>query len=140
MHHLASATLHLYSEEPLFKRLVIIGGTHLMFTPLPPAVQEHAYGAVIQKLGLESSSPDQRIKALKEIPVEELYTKFGFDLPLLPVPDDSLVPSTVATFADVSTKDAKTNAIMPGRKWCEALLIGDCQYDVSGVANVTCTG
>ena len=110
-----------------------------MFTPLPPAVQDQIYGAVIQKLGLESSSPGQRIEALKEIPVEDLYTNFGFELPLLPVPDDSLVPSTVAAFADVSTKDAKTNALMPGRKWCEELLIGDCQYDVSEVAIVTCT-
>ena len=102
-----------------------------MFTPLPPVVQEQIYGAVVQKLGLEPSSPEQRIEALKAIPVEDLYTKFGFELPLLPVPDDSLVPSTIASFADVSTKDAKTTAIMPGRKWCEALLIGDCQYDVS---------
>ena len=128
---LASATLHLYSKEPLFERLMVIGGTHLFFAPLPPTVQDQIYGAVIKKLELESSPLEVRVEALNTLPVKDLYTKFGFELPLLPVCDDQLVPSKLAGFSDVSSKNAKTTDLMPGKVWCKDLFIGDCQYDVS---------
>ena len=111
-----------------------------MFSPLPPAIQEHIYASVVKTLGLEASSAEERLKALKTLPVEELYMKFGLNLPLIPVTDGQLVPNPVATFQDVSSKDERITDIMPGRKWCQRLLIGDCTYDVSKQPLRRCTG
>ena len=60
------------------------------------------------------------------MPAKDIYSKVGFNLPLIPGFDDDMVPSTIATFENVS--DAN---VIPGRQWCESLFIGDASYDVS---------
>lgn len=107
-----------------------IGGTHLMMPPVPTGVQEHVYQSVLQTLGLESLPAKERIQALIELPPEEMYTKFGFGLPLFPAADDDLLPS-VETYAGIAENGASAQERMPGKSWCGPLMIGDAQFDVS---------
>ena len=127
----ASATLHLYSYQPLFKQLMVIGGTHLLFTPFPPLVQDQIYEAVLATLSVGDTDAKKRIESLNTLPVKDLYTKCGFNLPLLPGFDDDLIPASIATFENISRRDETFGDLIPGRKWCGNLLAGDASYDVS---------
>ncbi|KAL5317254.1 hypothetical protein ACEPPN_014349 [Leptodophora sp. 'Broadleaf-Isolate-01'] len=125
----ASGSLLLHSTEPLFKRYVSMSGTSLTIKPLPLPVSEFAYSSVIETLGLKDVSGSERMKALLDIPVEKLLS-VSPNIPLMPVVDGDLIPSTV-NFAQISSKDDDPALDMPGRKWCQDLLIGDCQFDGS---------
>jgi len=125
---LVSSTLHLHSTEPLFKRLVSISGTTLLMKPLPPFVAEFAYASVLESLGIKDLSPADRIKALIIMQFDLLYSKVSPAVPLMPVVDNDLIPGTV-DFSQISTTGS--DALLPGKTWCQDLLIGDCKFDVS---------
>ncbi|KAK0110047.1 hypothetical protein ONS95_002707 [Cadophora gregata] len=125
----ASGNLLLHSVEPLFKRYMSMSGTSLMIKSLPPPVSEFAYSSVIDILGLRELSGPERIKALLELPVGKLLS-VPPTIPLLPVIDGDLIRNAV-DFAHVSSKEDSPELDMPGRKWCQDLLIGDCQFDGS---------
>ncbi|KAH7336031.1 carboxylesterase-like protein [Rhexocercosporidium sp. MPI-PUGE-AT-0058] len=124
-----SGSLLLHSTEPLFKRYVSMSGTSLMMKPLPPPVSEFAYSSVIEMFGLKDASGPERIKALLALPVEKLLS-VPPNIPLVPVIDGDLIRSII-NFAQISSKDDDPALDMPGRKWCQDLLIGDCQFDGS---------
>jgi hypothetical protein len=126
-----AVTLHFYSQEPLFNQAICIGGTHLMMPPVPQEVQEHVYRSVVDTLQLGDLSPEERINHLLTIPAKDIYSKFGFGLPLLPAVDSQLF-THVESFAQIVKKDEDAQKRMPGKVWCKSLLIGDAQFDVSG--------
>ena len=102
-----------------------------MGKPLPAPVSEFAYASVVEGLGLEAHSEHDRVDALVKTSVETLLTKFPtFSLPLMPVVDGDLIPGP-ASFSQISLETDQPNFQIPGKKWCEELLIGDCQFDVS---------
>jgi hypothetical protein len=102
-----------------------MGGTPLLLKPLPPQAAESAYTAVVDKLGLGAMDPEERIKALKETAPEVLLAATAA-LPMLPVIDGELI-TVPATFSQWSFKEKP----LPGTKWCESIMIGDCEMDVS---------
>lgn len=110
--------------EPLFKRIVSVGGSSLLFQPLPESVGESTYSSVLKSLQLDSLSPQQRIKRLVKVPAMDLVSKVPPGAQLRPILDDDLVPCNVtfAQWADITH--------IPGRLWCESILLGDCQFDV----------
>jgi hypothetical protein len=79
-----SVMMLLCSEEPLMKRCISTGGTALLLKPLPPPVTESAYQQITEAFGLADKSPEDRIKALLEIPVNDLWQKVPRGVPLLP--------------------------------------------------------
>ena len=83
---------------------------------------------MLQSLGLEDLAVADRLKAMLSIPVESFYEKVSPAVPLLPVIDDELIPGML-NFHQISTDGIKV--VLPGTKWCESLLIGDCKFDVS---------
>lgn len=95
--------------------------------PLPPFVHETFYKTVIESLGLESSPPEERVSAILTLPVDEILSKIPPGLPLQPVVDGDVVPLS-PSFSEFANKEATT---IPGKQWCEELLIGDNQLDVS---------
>jgi hypothetical protein len=102
-----------------------------MGKPLPPPVSEFAYASVVEGLGLGAYSEHDRVEALVKTSVETLLARFPtFSLPLMPVVDGDLIPGP-ASFPQISVKTDQPTFPIPGKKWCEELLIGDCQFDVS---------
>ncbi len=127
---LVSCFLHLESEKPLFNRIVAMGGTPLLLKPVPITVAGGIYNIVMERLGLEhTATADERARALKKATVEELVAAAG-NLPMLPIIDGELVNSP-ATFSRWSFQDTP----FPGTEWCESVMIGDCEMDVSTAAN-----
>jgi hypothetical protein len=126
---LASGNLLLHSEEPLFKRYISMSGTSLMLQPLPPFLPEIVYSAVIKSLDAEGVSSQERIKKLLDLPNDKLAIFVPPGLPLLPVVDNDIIPGNL-NFDQVSSKQTPSVSL-PGRTWCEEVLVGDCQFDVS---------
>jgi hypothetical protein len=108
-----------------------MAGTSLIGKPLPPPVSEFAYASVIEALGLQTHSEHDRVDALLKVPVGKILALFPpFSLPLMPVVDGDLIPGPVS-FPQISSKVDQPGFSLPGKKWCEELLIGNCQFDVS---------
>lgn len=97
--------------------------------PLPPPVSEFVYSVAIKSLGAEELSSKERIQKLLDLPADQLATFLPPGLPLMPIVDNDLIPGNL-NFGEVSSKEDPA-VPMPGRKWCEELLVGDCQFDVS---------
>lgn len=104
-----------------------MSGTSLLMKPLPELVAESTYLAVVKVLGLENLSPADRVTAMLSMPID-VYSKIPGTFPLAPIIDDDLIPCIVS-FDQISTRN--NNAALPGKSWCESLLIGDCKFDVS---------
>jgi hypothetical protein len=106
-----------------------MSGTSLMLQPLPPFLPEIVYSAVIKSLDAGELSIQERIKMLLDLPNDKLAILVPPGLPLLPVVDNDLIPGNL-NFAQVSSKETPSVSL-PGRTWCEEVLVGDCQFDVS---------
>ena len=104
-----------------------MSGTSLLMKPLPPFVADFGYTTVLKALNLDHLTAAERVKALRSTPVEELL-KLPPTAPMLPMIDDDLIPSMVS-FDQISTKGS--DPALPGKRWCESLMIGDCKFDVS---------
>lgn len=128
-----SVTMLLCSEEPLMKRCLSTGGAVLLMPPIPLDVAESSYEKVIQVFGLSDKSPEERIKALLGVPLDDLWQKVPMGTPLLPVMDGEIVPGQVS-FDSVSSREESASFPMPGRKWCESLMIGESQLDANILA------
>jgi hypothetical protein len=107
-----------------------MSGTTLMLQPLPPQVPEFVYANAIETLGAQDLSSRDRIKKLLDLPAKDLATLIPPNLPLLPVVDGEIIPGT-ANFDQMLSKEDPSGVPIPGRQWCEELLVGDCQFDVS---------
>lgn len=124
----ASVTYHLESEEALFKRAIAMSGTYFLSQPLPYEVHEQNYQKAISALGLSnSSSPEERIKALLEMPGADVVAQLPPSILSSPAIDGDIVPS-----APSHSDTASTASDVPrGKNWCEDLMVGDAQIDVS---------
>jgi len=112
------------------KRCLSTGGAVLLFKPIPEAAAEAAYQAVIKAFGLADKSPEDRIKALLTIPVDDLWQKVPMGTALLPSIDGDTVPGE-PSFITVASQEDDPRFLIPGRKWCSALMIGESKLDVS---------
>lgn len=95
-----------------------------MLKPLTQSAAEVTYETMISHLGLKSISQEERIQRLISIEPEELVDKTPVTAQLTPFIDGELVPVAM-TFQGL-----KNETVMSGQKWCEELMIGDCQHDV----------
>jgi len=122
--------MFLLSKEPLMKRCLSTGGAVLLFKPIPAAAAEASYKKVVEAFGLADKSPEDRIKALLSLPVDDLWQRVPLGVPLLPSIDGDLVPGE-PNFVTVSSQADDPSFVIPGRKWCAGLMIGESQLDVS---------
>ena len=96
-----------------------MAGTPLLAKPLPLSTAESTYFEVIKELGIEGSSPEERIKALLSTSAEDVLGKISPSLPFVPVIDGDMVKKP-ATFSRFRTDSAGSIPLM----------IGDCGFDV----------
>lgn len=119
-----SASLHLASEEPLFKRAACLSGQFLAVKPLPDPIHEHFYAESVRILGLDNLSPSERVSRIQGLNTDEVAKISAF--PSRPIVDGNIcleMPSVKALAGGVPTT--------LHRGWCQDLFIGDCQFDVS---------
>ena len=120
-------TLHLFSQQPLFHRAYITGGTALVRPALPAAVHESTYNATIAALGLTDLSTADRINALLTIPMARIFATLPPNIQPNAVIDDELIHTPISF-------DAVLNGgpdVVPAKGWLKALAIGDCTFDTS---------
>lgn len=125
-----SATVLLCSKEPLMKRCLSTGGAILLFKPIPEFVAESSYQQAIEAFGLKEMSPEERIKALLSISLDDLWQKIPPTAPMLPSVDGFTMPGS-PDFHTISSQEDSPAFTMPGRKWCKAFMIGDSKLDVN---------
>ncbi|KAK6428732.1 hypothetical protein LTR95_015124 [Oleoguttula sp. CCFEE 5521] len=122
-----SVAYHLHSETPLFKRAMLMSGTTLLMGPVPAAAAETTYSKAVNALGLGELSAAQAVAKLRDMDGPELrgeLMKAGvFAAPSI---DGDIAPSEV-TWTNVMDGTLPLN----GKKWCEAVVIGDCAFDGS---------
>lgn len=123
---IVSATLHLASEEPLFKRLISLSGTFLVLKPLPAAAHENFYQEVLNALGIQDLDAAGQVEVLEKLDVAELLTKLPPSIPAAPLLDGTFCVEE-PTFAALREKKRVPELI---QNWCSDLLIGDCALDV----------
>ncbi|KAL4865049.1 hypothetical protein BDV12DRAFT_200513 [Aspergillus spectabilis] len=106
-----------------------MGGTSSLIPPLPEEVTEASYKAIVGRLGLGALPTSERVKALVEMDAQELFSAIGPSGPLLPS-IGGVVGSKSHTYADIY-QGPSGPLDLPGRQWCDAIMIGDCQMDAS---------
>lgn len=124
----ASVAYHLQSEQPLFRRAVPMSGTPLLVKPMPLQAAEGGYAGALKALGLESKSTEEQIEALLNIPGEEMLEKTGRSVHVGPVEDGEILKG-MPSFDVISRPVATSEFPLPGRLWCESLMVGDCAFD-----------
>ncbi|KAL2856175.1 Alpha/Beta hydrolase protein [Aspergillus pseudodeflectus] len=126
----ASVTYHLNSEKALFKRAISMSGTYFLTQPLPYEAHEQNYQKAVSALGLSGAAPEVRIKALLEIPAEDIVSRLPPSILAVPAVDGDIVPS-----APSRAETGRSNSSEPrGKNWCHELMIGDAQMDASIIA------
>jgi len=101
-----------------------------MLRPLLVSVTEMTYSSIINAFDLENASVDDRIKRLINISPDDLVAKTPMTTPLVPFLDGDIVPE-LTSFKGLANNAELLSAGIPGYQWCEDLMIGDCQHDVS---------
>ena len=122
-----SVCYHLFSEEALFKRMMVMSGTNLLMPPVTEKNAGEGWEGAMHALGLRGLGGEEQVKALRGMEAMEMVRKLTqAGTSFTPVLDNDLCP-THFTFA--SMRDGTTD--LPGKQWCEAAVIGDCQFDGS---------
>jgi hypothetical protein len=108
--------------------MISMGGTNLLMRPLPVQVTESTYKTIIDRLGLNTLSASERVKSLVQMDTGTVLSAVR--------PSDALLPSLggalglkAHTYAEIYEGTAGP-LNLPGRGWCEEIMIGDCQFDV----------
>ncbi|KAI9148991.1 hypothetical protein HJFPF1_11035 [Paramyrothecium foliicola] len=122
-----SALMHLDSPDPLFEKVISMGGTPFTLKPLKPSVAESTYSSVLTALGITGSSPQERTQKLLNVSPAQLYRGIPHSLPLSPVLDGDIIKHDYS-YDSLSRKQHEQR---PGEVWCRSLLIGDCKHDAS---------
>lgn len=121
-----ATTLHLYSPEKLFNRAIATGGSFLLVGPFSPEIYEGIYQRVLSVLGLDTLEPEERIRKLLTLPLDEVIAKLPPDVPFMPVIDGDIIPLRPSYGAVGSREDLS----LPGKEWLDGFMIGDSQFDV----------
>lgn len=121
-----AVTTHLFSQQPLFQRAFATGGTCLVRPAMPEVVHEGTYQTVCAALGIEGLSAEERIKALLNLPMEEIMAKIPPSVQPNAIVDGEII-ATGPSYASVM--DPNDNSV-PAKQWLKSLAIGDSAFDV----------
>ena len=128
-----STAVHLHSKQPLFKRAMLMSGSTLLMGPSPPAMAEANYKKALRALDLESLTPKERLEKLVGMDAyhlrDTLAHKGVVQQVSMPLVDGDLCPTSV-NFKAVLEGSLE----LPGKQWCDSLLLGDCAFDVGDLA------
>jgi carboxylesterase type B len=127
--------IHLNTSQPLFKRAMCMSGTTLMRKPMTAEEEEKSYNAVLDALGIKDASPEDRIKAIMEVPFENFLAiprSVGWAWGV----DGDFVDKTLthAELAALSGHTSEAISAIPAAASVNDLVLGDCQLDVRSSA------
>jgi carboxylesterase type B len=129
-----STAVHLHSKQPLFKRAMLMSGSTLLMGPAPLEFAEASYQKALGALDLESLTPKERLEKLVSMDAYHLRDTLGesgvVQQVSRPLVDGDLCPTNV-DFKAVMEGSLE----LPGKQWCESLLLGDCAFDVGNPMN-----
>lgn len=120
-----SCHYHLQSTTPLFKRVIMMSGTDLLFPAISLDQAERNYETFVKHLELSGATPEARLEVLRTmngLKLAELFTSSG--VPALPVLDQDII-SLMPSFAAAHANEQE----LPGLRWCESFMLGNCQFD-----------
>lgn len=117
----------MFSEEPLAKRIICLGGCPPLLGQLPLPVADAVAETAKKHLGVEGISAESLVSTLNELPSENFWSKIPPNVPFLPVVDGDIIPEIL----EVDTWARST--ALPGNKFIESILVGDSKLDVSTV-------
>ena len=116
----------LHSNQPLFRRAIVMSGSYFLTPPLPLSVHEGKYKQAITGLGLADTFPDERVRALIDIPAQELESRLPPSVIAIPAIDGDIVVDCLELISQI-----QKNGYPKGKVWYESLLVGDAEMDVS---------
>lgn len=125
-----STAFHLHSEQPLFKRAMLMSGSTLLMGPSPMAIADGNYQKASKVLGLDTLAPQARIQKLVSMDGQQLRSTL-FKNGVAPLVSIPLVDGDLCPVAVDFTSVMDGSLSLPGRQWCESVLLGDCAFDVS---------
>lgn len=117
---------HLCADAPLFKRAIVMSGTMAVTPTQPLEMYEQRYQELLQHLGIEAGTRQERLKALRSASSEKLVDAIIPLRAFLTTPycgpenaffSHNLLP--LATEASVIGKD----------HWIDSIMIGDCFFE-----------
>lgn len=97
--------------------------------PLPSQAHDFFYSQAMEALGLADLSKEERIDKLLTLPYMEIIGKLPPGQPAMPLLDGDIV-KWAPTFKGMNDFSQVSENDLPGKNWCEAILLGDCQFDV----------
>lgn len=113
-----------------------MSGSHFLIPPLPLSMHEEIYKQAIAALGLADIPADEKIRYLKEMLARDLASSLPPSVIIVPAIDGDIIEDR-PTFDDLANPK---NDYTVGKVWCEQLLIGDAQMDVSYIPAPGCPG
>ncbi|KAH8596052.1 Alpha/Beta hydrolase protein [Bisporella sp. PMI_857] len=113
----ASASLHLLSDKPLFRRLICLGGSPLLIPALHFETAENLYARALANAEVGSETTSWSSNGQR--PEEAKPTSSPMQ-PTFPTIDGDLIPEAL-TYAQLS---GQNNVSLPGIEWCEEILVG----------------
>ncbi|KAK7203959.1 Alpha/Beta hydrolase protein [Myxozyma melibiosi] len=111
-------------EKPMFRRAVLFSGAQPVNPPVPLTEHDKVFKNVLKTLEISEDLPiDKTLEALRAIPSEE------FTLKLLPVTPFSFAQTKSVKHWPMTYFANPELDFLPGRKWCEHLVLSDCEHD-----------
>ncbi|KAK6357771.1 hypothetical protein TWF718_002077 [Orbilia javanica] len=121
----AAITTLLWQEEPLFNKLIAMGGSCCLIPPAPLEAHDSIYEKAMGLLGLLEEPFEKQQEALRTMPFEELVGKTFQVVPALPAIDRIFLPKAHGIFCLSDPEDLS----IPGKTWCKAMVLGDSKDD-----------
>lgn len=125
---IASGCFHLHSGELLFNQLIGMSGTSLLRARVPELL-EKSFARIADILEIQHLSPAEQVREIVQVPMRELTTKIGRQIPLGPMVDGDFIPE-ITSFKSL-TNDAEVVRLFPGIFHCKRVIMGDSKMDVS---------
>jgi hypothetical protein len=107
-----------------------MSGSPLFMQPLSLDIHEQLYTQVINSLGLSNATVEERLKFFEQAPSQDIISAIPPTIPFLPAIDDETFVKR-HRFSGISGRHGPDKPGSLSNSWCEELLIGDCQMDVS---------
>jgi hypothetical protein len=102
-----------------------LGGSIPLLRPVSFKQTNVIYDAVIEHFGFTHLSASERLRALIDLPAQDLVENVSPSLRVAPVIDAEIIPSE-PTFQAILDRSFS----MPGEAWCERILVGYTELDV----------
>ncbi|KAF3916521.1 Cholinesterase [Dactylellina cionopaga] len=121
----AAVTTLLWQEEPLFNKLIAMGGSCCLIPPAPMEAHDSIFDKAMDLLGLSDEPFEKQQETLLTMPVEHLVATTFQVIPALPAIDGIFLPKAHGIFCLSDPEDLS----IPGKHWCKSMILGDSKDD-----------